>query len=268
MTLATDRTATQTLSLLDEFVLTLLNDESGYFRQVPGWDLNCAVVGAVLAELSLMSRIDTDMDCLILLDQTATGDPALDPILKEIAGEPAPRNAQYWIERIAPRAESIIDMTLERLVHLKILQHHDGDFWSLARTVWQTELYASSGEGTAAEFVKTRISRAIFNNEIPDPKVVIIICLINTCDVLRFIFELDEESEKRVEFICKMDLIGRSIADAVGQNIAGPHDRRTVHPPMIRALRHSYLTGQHLRERLILLHRRQQPPLPAAVGYG
>ena len=45
MTLATDRTATQTLSLLDEFVLTLLNEESGYFRQVPGWDLNCAVVG-------------------------------------------------------------------------------------------------------------------------------------------------------------------------------------------------------------------------------
>ena len=231
MTLATDRTATQTLSLLDEFVLTLLNEESGYLRQVPGWDLHCAVVGAVLAELSLISRIDTDMDSLILLDQTETGDPALDPILKEIAGEPAPRNAQYWIERLAPRAESIIDMTLERLVHLKILQHHDGDFWSLARTVWQTELYASSGEGTAAEFVKTRISRVNFNNEIPDPKVVIIIIfLINTCDVLRFIFELDEESEKRVEFICKMDLIGRSIADAVGQNIAGPHDRRTVHP--------------------------------------
>ena len=33
-------------------------------------------------------------------------------------------------------------------------------------------------------------------------------------------------------------------------------------PPMIRALRHSHLTGQHLHERLILLHRRQ-PPLPA-----
>ena len=64
--------------------LLLLNEESGYFRQVPGWDLNCAVVGAVLAELSLVSRIDTDMESLILLDKAATGDPILDDILKEM----------------------------------------------------------------------------------------------------------------------------------------------------------------------------------------
>ncbi len=44
-----DTTATQ-LTLLDELVLTLLNEESGYFRQVPGWNLNCAVIGAALAE--------------------------------------------------------------------------------------------------------------------------------------------------------------------------------------------------------------------------
>ena len=38
----------------------LLNEETGYFHQVHGWELNCAVIGAVLAELSLLSRIDTD----------------------------------------------------------------------------------------------------------------------------------------------------------------------------------------------------------------
>ena len=93
----------------EELILTLLNEESGYFHQVPGWDLNCAVAGAVLAELSLKSRIDTDMESLFLLDRTETGNPALDPILKEISGEPVQRNAQYWIERLAPHAESIID---------------------------------------------------------------------------------------------------------------------------------------------------------------
>ena len=220
--------STQTLTLVDELVLALLNEESGYFRQVPGWDLNCAIVGAVLAELSLVSRVDTDMDSLILLDATETGHPALDPVLAELAAEPAQRNAQYWIERLAPRAESIIDLTLERLVHLRILQHHDGDFWSLARAAWQTEIFATSEEGTAVEFVRTRLSRVILNNEIPDPRDVIIICLMNVCDVLRFIFELDEESEERVEFICKMDLIGRSIAAAVGQNIAGQLFKRSA----------------------------------------
>ena len=190
--------------------------------------MNCAVVGAVLAELSLKSRIDTDMESLFLLDRTETGNPALDPILKEISGEQVQRNAQYWIERLAPHAESIIDLTLDRLVDLKILEHHDGDFWTLARTAGQTELFNSSPEGTGVQFVKTRISRAIFNNEIPDPRDVIIICLINTCDVFRFMFQLDDEAEERIEFICKMDLIGRSIAEAVIPNLAGPLLRRSA----------------------------------------
>ena len=214
--------STRALTLIDELVLTLLNEESGYFRQVPGWNLNCAVVGAALAELSLMARIDTDMESLILLDATPTGDRALDPLLERIAAEPVQRNAQYWIERLAREAESIIDMTLARLCDLKILQHHDGDFWSLAGSAWRMGHHSASEAGTPVEFVKTRISRAIFDNEIPDPRDVIIICLIDTCDVLRFIFEFDEESEQRVEDICRMDLIGRAIADAVGYNMSGP----------------------------------------------
>ncbi len=216
------------LSLLDELVLTLLNEESGYFRQVPGWNLNCAVVGAALAELSLIYRIDTDMESLILLDGTRTGDPALDPILSEIASETGQYNAQYWIERLAPQAEKIIDTTLDHLVDMKILQHHEGDFWSLAQGAWMSGFHTSSEVGTAVEFVKTRISRAIFTNDIPSPRDIIIICLIDTCDVLRYIFELDEESEQRIEQILKMDLIGRSIAEAVSENISGSIFRRAV----------------------------------------
>ncbi len=229
MAVSTEAVATRTLSLVDEFILTLLNEESGYFHQVPGWDLNCAVAGAALAELSLRSRIDTDMDSLILLDQTEIGDPVLDPILEKIAAESGNGNAQYWVERLAIRAESIVDLTLDHLVGLKILERHDGDFWTLARTGWQAELHAGSlGGGTAAEFVTTRLSRVLFNNEIPDPRDVIIICLLNTCDVLRFIFQLDDESEERVQFICKMDLIGRSIAEAIEHSLAGPLLRRAA----------------------------------------
>ena len=50
----------------------------------------------------------------------------------------------------------------------------------------------------------------------------IIISLINTCDVFRFMFHLDEEAEERIRFICNMDLISRSIAEAVAHNIARP----------------------------------------------
>ena len=221
MTLTRDGVTTQQLTLPSELILMLLNEESGYFHQVPGWDLNCAVAGSVLAELSLLSRIDTDMESLYLLDKTETGNPVLDPILEEIAAEPVQRNAQFWIERLAPRAESIIDSTLDRLVEMKVLEHHSGDYWTVTHSARHAEMF-SSPEGGAVQFVKTRIGQVIFNNEIPDPRDVIIICLINTCDVFRFIFNLDDAAEERIQFICRMDLIGRSIAAAVSHNLAGP----------------------------------------------
>ena len=228
MAASTKGSTTQPLTLTQELILMLLNEETGYFHQVPGWDLNCAVVGGVLAELSLRSRIDSDMNSLFLLDRTETGNSALDPILKEIAAEPVQHNTQYWIERLAPRAESIIDSVLDRLVDRKILEHHKGDFWTLAPTVWHTNLSSDSQEGTAGQFIKTRISKAIFLNEIPDPRDIIIISLVNTCDVLRFIFQLDEEADERIKLICKMDLIGRSISEAVKHNLAGPLLRRST----------------------------------------
>ncbi|MCY4609811.1 MAG: cytochrome P450 [bacterium] len=213
---------TQPLNLLDELILVLLNEQNGYFHQVPGWNLNCAIVGAVLAELSLLSRIDTDMESLYLVDPTETGDPALDPVLKQIADEPVQRNAQFWIERLVLHAESAIDLTLDRLVDLEILERHNGEFYTLVSTKYHTDSTSASRQGTKGQFIKARIGELIFTDSIPAPRDVIIICLINTCDVFRFIFELDEDAEERIDNICRMDLIGRSLADAVKHNIANP----------------------------------------------
>ena len=248
MTLA-ERTKSATLSLTEELIIMLLNEESGYFHQVPGWNLNCAVTGAVLADLSLKFRIDMDQDSLFLVNDMETGMPVLDPILKEIASEPSQRNAQYWIERLAPKAESIIDMTLDRLTHMKILEHHDGEFWTLSRNVWRTEQSDGFRESAGEKFVKSRISRAIFENETPDPKDAIIISLINTCDVFRFMFQLDEDAEKRIAFICNIDVIGRSIAAAVSNNLAGPLLQRSALTKTIpRVSLRKMLFNPHLRK--------------------
>ncbi|MDE0540446.1 MAG: cytochrome P450 [Rhodospirillales bacterium] len=214
----TDNTTTgPALNLPEELILMLLNEQTGYFHQVAGWDLNCAVAGAVLAELSLRSRIDTDLETLTLLDGTPTGDAAIDPILEEIAAEPESHDAQFWVERLAAQAEGIIDRTLDRLVEMGIIEHHAGDFWTLS---------GAFHEGAAQEFIKTRVTKALFTDEIPDPRDILVISLVDTCGVFRFIFELDEATEERIAEICRMDLIARSIAAAVEHNIASPLLRR------------------------------------------
>ena len=200
----------------------LLNDESGYFHQVPGWTLNCTIIGAVLAELSLRYRIDTDLESLFLNDKTPTGIPALDTVLAEVADEPDKHSTQYWIERLAPHSETIVDVVLSDLVRLQFLEHHEGDYWTLSRTAWQVEAAADSQESGGVAFIRTRIRRIILGGDIPDPRDIITIALLNACNVMHFIIPLDEEARERVKIVCQMDVIGRSIAEAVSSNILNP----------------------------------------------
>ena len=249
MTDKAESPGTEPLSLVDELILMLLDDKSGYFHQVSGWQLNCAVVGGVLAELSFRSRLDSDLESLFVVDRAETGDPVLDPILKEVVDEPGQHNARYWIERLAPLAESVIELTLARLVEREILQHHDGDFWTLAPTVLHGQQDGMSAEDASNSFIKVRIGQVLFGDEIPTPRDIVIVCLVNTCDLFRTIFQLDERVEERIRHICQMDLIGRSIADAVSRNLVGPIRRRSPLARRIPTVRLSrLLANPHVRD--------------------
>ena len=81
------------MRLAEETILMLLNKESGYLEQVQGWNLSCVLAGAVLADLALEDRIDTDLESLTLLDTTETGDDLLDPVLVQIVADATTRNA-------------------------------------------------------------------------------------------------------------------------------------------------------------------------------
>ena len=217
--------AAQALSVPEELLLALLNEESGYFHQVPGWNLNCAMAGAALAELSLIGRIDTDLHSLILLDATETGHPTLDPILREIASEAEPHDARYWVERLAPRSESVISEVLDGLVRQQLIDRHLGEFYTFTKR--HRRETAPGEEYTAGDYVKARLTKIIFWDAFPSPREVIITGLVNACRVFHVMFQIDEEVEERIQFVSQMDLIGQAIAAAVGENITiGPNLRR------------------------------------------
>ncbi len=45
--MADSAATTRNLIPVEELILMLLNEQNGYFHRVPGWNLNCAVVGAL-----------------------------------------------------------------------------------------------------------------------------------------------------------------------------------------------------------------------------
>ena len=213
--------STNSLSIPQEFALMLFNEHTGYFHQVEGWTLNCAVSGAILAELSLRSRIDTDEKLLFVIDSTKVGDPMLDRCLSEIAAHEEQQATRYWVERLAFHAEDVIDATLKSLVKLGALRHHDGEFYTINRSFGPAkENGAVARESTG--HIKSRIEKVIFTDIIPDPEDSFIVGLLSACDVLRFIFDLDEKSEERVERCLNIELINRAISSGVEQSIIAP----------------------------------------------
>ena len=243
----TDR-ETSTLSLPEELLLAMLDEERGYFRQVDGWNLNCAMIGAALGELSLLGRIDTDLESLTLVDGTETDNPLLDPILRKIATEKKTHDARYWIERLAPQSESMISQALDGLVQQEILNMHTGGFYTFARHQRPGEVLGGE-EHQTGDCVMAQLSRVIFTDELPSPRDVIITGLVNACHVFHQMYEIDEEVEKRIEFVCQMDLIGQAIAAAVSQSILAPTLRRpSLTKPIPKVSVREFVTDRELRE--------------------
>ena len=101
------------LRFADELLLLLVDDRRGDLIPIPEWSLSCALAGALLMDLALEGRIDTDPDALSLLDATPLDDDLLDPVLEEIAGSDALRTARFWVSHFAERGD-VRDRALAR----------------------------------------------------------------------------------------------------------------------------------------------------------
>ena len=200
------------LRFAEEIMLLLLDDQSGRFEHTPGGTTRYALSGAVLMDLALLNRIDTDLDELILLDGTPLQDPMFDPTLAAIQHAGQRHDARYWVERIGDFSDDIRECALDRLVERGILERREDRFlW-----VFRSRRYPLIG-GKAEREVKQRIMGVLFSDEIPEPRDIVIICLANACGIFKKLLsprELERASE-RIQQVRKLDLIGQAVSTAI-----------------------------------------------------
>ncbi len=199
------------LRFAEEIVLLSLRDDDGKFVPVPVMAMQHALAGAVLMDLALENRIDTDPENLILVDSTPVGDSLLDPTLEMIAaGEQ--HDARFWVEQTARQADDIKEQALARLVERGILEQHDERFlW-----VFRSRRYPMV-DGKEEREVKLRILGVLLSDEIPDPRDIVIICLADACGILHQLLPKRELAgvRDRIEQVRKLDLIGQAMAQAI-----------------------------------------------------
>lgn len=199
------------LRFVEEIILLLLRDEDGRFIQIPTWSMDYAVAGAILMDLAMENRIDTDLHNLILIDDTPIGDPLIDPILADIAGGGS-HDTRHWVEHVSRMGVELREKTLHRLVERGILENQDDRFlW-----VFRSRRYPSV-DGSAEREVKLRILNVLFSDEIPDPRDQMIICLADACGIFPRLLSRQEHSRAvdRIAHVSQLDLIGQAMSQAI-----------------------------------------------------
>jgi Golgi phosphoprotein 3 len=200
------------LTFAEEVMLLILDDETGKLANAGSPNVDFALAGAVLMDLALRSKIDTDLDKLVVIDSTPTGEEILDSYLAQIAVEDHVYNARYWVHILAEHGPAIRDKALSMLVRKSILKPVEKKIlW-----VFETRRYPVI-DGTEQREVKRRIINLLLSDEIPAPRDIVLICLADTCELFPTILNAREAERlaPRIAQIRRLDLIGQAVFQVV-----------------------------------------------------
>lgn len=192
-------------SLIEELLLLTLEDRGGEFDRVPEAFLVCGIAGGALIDLSLRNQLDSDLNGVWAIDSTPTGDPVLDGVLAEIAGESSRLDPRAWIVRLSGKAMAMRDAAIRRLCERGILRKEGTRYlWTATSATHQT---------------KRRIFDLLFSEDIPSPEDVALIAMADACFVFERILAPRElaKVQYRIQQLCRLDLIGAQIALAAQQ---------------------------------------------------
>jgi golgi phosphoprotein 3 len=209
------------LSFVEEILLLLHDEASGDLVDLPHAVFALVVGGAALMDLAIRNRIDTDLDHLTVVNRTPLGDDILDDALGRIAKVEAASGGQIDIAEAlyeaATYAETYRPLALKRLIARGILKEENGrHLW-----VFRARRYPLI-DNTEQQEVRARLRQILLSDEIPDPRDIVLICLVDACALMRFVLS-DEElatTAARVQQLRKMDLIGQAVTKSASETEA------------------------------------------------
>lgn len=188
------------LSLIDQLTLLSLDDESGSFI-ADSTTYSYSLAGAILLELSLHNRIEViHKNKVLVKDKLNTGDALLDEYLHLMAQSKKEKTIQDWIEIIAEHADKVKQHTIDKLIKEDILtQKEEKILWVF--TVHKYPAQNSEPEDT----LKQRLNRIIENNEPAQLNDIMLLSLVDTCELYNEIFgkEKAKEYQKRLKVLIK-----------------------------------------------------------------
>jgi golgi phosphoprotein 3 len=202
----------QPLNYAEELYLLALNEQDGTVKQVPAFALGYALAGALLMDLALCNRIDSDLATLKVVASEQTGDPLLDETLAALRDAPAVQPASFWLKNLAAESGRIEQRVLESLMAKGVLRQEN------RRVLWVFDVhrYPLTDDREVKE-VRSRLRELIASEDIPAPRDQALVCLANACRLLDDLFSKHdlERLTPRIEALSGLDLIGHEMVEAI-----------------------------------------------------
>ncbi|MGG5823738.1 GOLPH3/VPS74 family protein [Falsiroseomonas sp. HW251] len=205
---------TGTLSLAEEVVLLSLDDETGRPVGRAGMAPDLALAGALLMDLALAGRVDTDRDRLIVVEDAPTWDPVLDAALGRLVEPSAPRDARGAIVVLARDAGEARGALLDRLIEAGMLRRVE------SRALWlfrdRRHPKAEGGQTEAAD-ARARLREMLLQEELPAPRDALLLGLARASGLLPLLFEEAElpRIQDWLDLVTRLESLNRSLGSAV-----------------------------------------------------
>ncbi len=198
---------------ITDSILLLLENEDGIFLPTQSDTVKSVLAGAVLIDLSLADRIDTDLQTLMVLDETPTGNVLMDGILSKIAAHAETSDTQHWIKILSSdKSVTIQELALASLVQSGIVEQKDRKFlWLFHSRTFPTIDFESK------ENVKLRIRDVVLSDDIPHPADAALACLVDACGLFpEILSDLEiKQCRPRMKILRNLDLIGREVINRI-----------------------------------------------------
>lgn len=201
----------KTLTLPEEILLILLDEEKGTLRTVPP-TLGLVLAGAVLMELAIQNRIDCQSDTIEIIDREPLNAPIIDKYMQRICDEPEHKKVKFWINAIADDSANIVEAGYQWMAERRFVDVREKRFlWIVISRSYSTR------EGTFEREMKDRVMDVLYSDEIPDQRDMAIVSLMDAGDLFRTLLGTHELNRlrSRISDISKLDLTGQTITKLI-----------------------------------------------------
>ncbi|MCX6270562.1 MAG: GPP34 family phosphoprotein [Bacteroidetes bacterium] len=201
------------LTVPEELFLLTVNDQTGRKAFLKSKKFDLLLSAAILMDLALHNRIDTDLEFVIPNQPAPTGHRILDLALEQIQQSQEHQKTNWWLLKLAEKGARLREILVSELLAKGLLRmEREHVFLGFSSNKYPTLI----NDQEVIE-VKSRVKALIFSKDLPDFRDVVIISIAWYGGLLDLILTEDEigKYHDRIEQLARMDLIGQAVSKSL-----------------------------------------------------